>query len=72
MRRYPLCWNCLEDVQSDPIYEAVCGHDDCPSNVFHPLCLMEWREKREEAIRQVMKFVSEHPMFREGPRPEDN
>lgn len=72
MRRYPLCWNCGEDVDSEPLYEAVCGHDDCPSNVFHGLCLMEWREKRDEALRILNKFFNEHPAITEYRRPEDN
>lgn len=71
MRRYPLCWNCEEEVDTDPIYESVCGHDDCPSNVFHPLCLMEWREQRDEAIRIINKFIAEHPAFGEKPWDEE-
>ena len=73
MRRYPLCWGCGEEVDNDPIYEAMCGHDNCPSNVFHGLCLMQWREARDEALRVVKRFFEEHPMFDDSrPRPEDN
>jgi hypothetical protein len=29
---------------SDAVFEALCGHDGCPSAVFHGICLMEFRE----------------------------
>lgn len=46
MQDRPRCFGCSDVVEYDPLYEAPCGHDDCPSAVFHGLCLMEWREKR--------------------------
>ena len=64
MTKYPLCFGCTEAVDTDPVYEAVCGHDDCPSAVFHPLCLMEWREHREKAMKVIKSFIESHPMFR--------
>ena len=64
MRPHPICFNCEEEVDHDPIYEAVCGHESCPSAVFHPLCLMEWREHREKAMRVIKEFIQSHPMFR--------
>lgn len=67
MRKYPLCWDCLEEVDTDPIYEAVCGHDECPSAVFHGLCLMRWREQREEMYKKLQRFFEEHPAFRRPP-----
>lgn len=43
----PICWDCTTTIESnDMVFEAPCGHDGCPSVVFHPLCLMSWREKR--------------------------
>ena len=60
MRRYPLCWDCGTEVDTDPVYEAICGHDTCPSAVFHGLCLMTWREKREEAYKAIQRFFEEH------------
>jgi hypothetical protein len=68
MRRYPLCWGCEEEVDTDPIYEAVCGHDRCPSSVWHGLCLMKWREKREILDRAIERFVREHPDLFGGDR----
>lgn len=64
MRRYPLCWGCTEEVDTDPIYESLCGHDDtCPTAVWHGLCLMRWREERDEALAKIRQFVAEHPDF---------
>lgn len=60
MRRYPICWMCDEEVETDPIFESICGHDNCPSSVFHGLCLMEWREKRPEAYKAIKRFFDEH------------
>jgi hypothetical protein len=65
MRRYPLCWECEEEVDTDPIYEAPCGHDDrCPTMVWHGVCLMSWREKRDEITRMLQKLANEH--FKRG------
>lgn len=65
MRDYPICWDCREPVESNPIYESICGHDECPSCVFHGLCLMRWREKRDEVIKEVRKWLSQHPAFKD-------
>ena len=60
MRRYPLCPGCTEEVDTDPIYEAACGHDDtCITLVWHGLCLMEWREHRENIKGQLEQLFSE-------------
>lgn len=64
MRRYPLCWGCTEEVDTDPLYEAPCGHDeDCPTAVWHPACLVKWREHRDEAIQSIQRWASEHEEF---------
>lgn len=60
MQDYPICWDCGEQVESNPIYEAICGHDECPSSIFHGLCLMRWREKREEVYKTIQKWFDEH------------
>lgn len=60
MRELPLCNQCVEEITHDPVFEALCGHEECPSAVFHPLCLMRWREEREEAMELVRKFMDEH------------
>lgn len=56
----PRCWVCLETVEFDPIFSAICDHDHCPSAVFHGICLMEWREHREAQVRALRKWVNEH------------
>ncbi len=58
----PVCWHCGERVEHDPIFAAPCDHDECPSAVFHGLCLMEWREHRnrlEEAARDFFRMMQE-------------
>lgn len=38
---------------SDAVFESLCGHDGCPSSVFHGLCLMEFRaDERFASARQ--------------------
>lgn len=48
----PVCFWCVwngrginERIVSpvDAVFEAICGHDGCPSVVFHGVCLMEFR-----------------------------
>lgn len=61
MQRLPFCFGCGEAIDYDPVYEAPCGHDDCASAVFHPLCLMRHRESVEELIREVRRrWLDEH------------
>lgn len=63
MQDVPRCFGCNNAVQHDPIYEAPCGHPEHASAVFHPLCLMEWRERREAAVASFnayMKHLQEH------------
>jgi hypothetical protein len=57
MRDRPLCFGCRDQVDHDPVYEAPCGHEDCPSCVFHPLCLMKWREWREARTREFRSWL---------------
>lgn len=50
---------CGKPVEHDPIYEAPCGHEDHGSAVFHPLCLMEWREDRDALIARMRAYSQE-------------
>lgn len=52
MQSQPRCHQCAEQVE-DPIFEAPCGHDECPSVVFHGACLMEWRESQVEVQTMI-------------------
>ncbi len=56
----PRCWGCQKPVEYDPLFAAPCDHEECPSAVFHGLCLMEWREFREKRIEQIARWVAEH------------
>lgn len=55
MQNRPICWECVTKIETnaDMVFEAPCGHDDCVSVVFHGLCLMTWREKRDQIIKWV-------------------
>jgi hypothetical protein len=60
----PICFGCDERIEHDPLFEAPCGHDGCSSAVFHGLCLMEWRERRQqwEEARRIFwrQWVEQH------------
>lgn len=48
MQDRPICFDCRNVIEHSPIYEAPCGHDNCASAVFHGICLMEFRDRREK------------------------
>lgn len=56
----PLCYRCTTPVEADKVYAAPCDHEDCPSSVFHPICLMEWREHREGHLKAFESWVQKH------------
>lgn len=56
----PRCWVCRTVVEHDPIFAAPCDHEDCASVVFHGLCLMEWREWRENRVKAIQRWMDEH------------
>lgn len=64
----PVCFYppCAEFIEKDFVFEAPCGHDDHPSAVFHPLCLMGWREFKEDMEREIKRFVAEHEARRDN------
>lgn len=56
----PVCLVCAEKVRaSDAVFEAPCGHEDCPSAVYHGLCLMEWRDKGRDNQRAFVRYMQE-------------
>lgn len=64
LQERPVCFflGCVEPIEHDAVYEAPCGHPECPSAVFHPLCLMKWREHREHLEREIRRFVEQHSL----------
>jgi hypothetical protein len=62
----PVCFGCTQVVEHSPVYAAPCDHDRCPSVVFHGLCLMRWREARDEALARARAWAAEH--LRGGPK----
>jgi hypothetical protein len=67
MQNLARCFKCTEQIDYDPVFEAPCGHDGCRSAVFHGICLMEWREHREELRKKMPSayiVVFEHSEFR--------
>lgn len=72
MQDRPICFQCHEAIEHSSVFEAPCGHEDCPSASFHGICLMEWRERRQqiEKIFEMWKtWVQEHT---ENERREDS
>lgn len=44
VQQAPVCFACHQAIDSQPpVYEATCGHPECPSVCWHPACLMEFR-----------------------------
>lgn len=56
----PVCFGCGRTVDHDPVFAAPCDGDRCPSVVFHGLCLMRWRERRDEARSAIRRWATEH------------
>ena len=69
LQERPVCFHprCVEVIEHSPVFEAPCGHDDCPSAVFHGVCLMEWREFKEDMEREIKRFIEEHSEPRDEP-----
>lgn len=63
MQDRPVCFLCDRVIEYDPVYEAPCGHEEHSSAVWHGLCLMEFREKRDEWFkefrRRLMRMAEE-------------
>jgi len=66
MQDRPVFFRCCETIENDFVFEALCGHERCPSAVMHPLCLMEFRDERAAADRfqvvglLVRPWIQEH------------
>ncbi len=56
----PLCFAGDGRVTHDPIFAAPCEHAECPSVVWHPLCLMAFRENRERRQQDLSRFLERH------------
>ena len=57
----PICFHCDTPIESnDFVFCAPCDHEECPSVVFHPICLMEWRQHRDEAEARRRRWHEEH------------
>ena len=56
----PVCFDCDEVIQTNAeiLFEAPCGHLSCSSAVFHPLCLMNWRDKRSAVFERIQRIIA--------------
>lgn len=72
MQDRPICFDCHEVVEHSPIYEAPCGHDRCPSTVFHPICLMKFRDKRSEQEFEIVGVLVRRAWSEEHTENEEN
>lgn len=66
IQEVPRCFMCTEPVEHDPVFEAPCGHEDAASGVFHPLCLMKWRENRDLAVKRAREYADQLRQQHEG------
>lgn len=67
----PRCFECGAMVSSaDLVFAPLCGstaeHDECGSAVWHPLCLMEYRESLVELRAQHEQMQTELVRFFRG------
>lgn len=76
LQERPICFhfNCAEPISRNDeiVFEAPCGHLECPSAAFHGVCLMEFREHREHILEEARRFVEAHLNDPDEPNPEDN
>ena len=68
MQDRPVCFQCDREIETNAemIFEAPCGHDNCSSAVFHPLCLFDWRDRRAQIVEYMAqmrrRWMEEHGM----------
>lgn len=75
----PICFWCDKPIEDNNfVFAAACDHDTCPSAVWHPLCLMDWRQHRDEALARRKQWFENHRVQveiqiarRDGGEPED-
>lgn len=63
IQEVPICFDCERRIESvsDAVFANPARDElDAPSAIFHPLCLMRWRERREEAMK---RFRAAHEAF---------
>lgn len=57
MQDRPICFDCHETIEHSPVYEAPCGHDRCPTVVFHGICLMKFRDQRSSEEFEIIGIL---------------
>lgn len=58
----PICFGCEERIESvtDAVFAPPwCDHPQCASASFHGLCLMTWRDRRQELRLQIERRMEE-------------
>lgn len=61
----PVCSACAEeitDTEVSLVFDSLCGHAECPSACWHPICLMEFREWRDAHQKKLREWL-EHLGF---------
>ena len=59
----PRCFTGDGVVSHDPVFAAPCDHAECPSVVWHPLCLMGFRENRDQRRADMARFLERHEVI---------
>lgn len=65
----PVCFDC--DTVVENLADAVfappwCDHQGCSSATFHGICLMRWRDRRQELRTQMEKRMEAFRRHVEG------
>lgn len=59
----PRCWTCREVIDYNPIFVAICEHEQCPTVCMHGICVMSFRENAEQRRQQMDRFVQTHRAY---------
>ena len=57
IQNIPRCFVCVEAIEGDMVFEASCGHEQCSSAAFHPICLMRWRDIKHMDHPDMLKII---------------
>lgn len=69
IQQKPVCFGCEDPIDSlgDAVFAPPwCDHQECCSATFHGLCLMKWRDKRQEIRTQIERRMEAFRRHAEG------
>lgn len=57
MQTRAVCFLCRTVIEHSPVFAAPCDHQEHPSAVWHGICLMEWREKYQDRMKEFRNGI---------------